>query len=101
MTLQIFSQGLLVGERRLCWITGQAEGIGVHTVNKLVSIEAFKESKVEFILVTNEPMNAKNVISALKSKSVLQTTFVHNICNHFKGDTNSMKFYKNEEKSED
>ena len=96
MTLQIFSQGLLVGERRLCWITGQAEGIGVHTVNKLVSIEAFKESKVEFILVTNEPMNAKNVNSALKSKSVLQThtTYVHKICNHFKGDSNSMKFYK-------
>ena len=48
-------------------------------------------------------MNAKNVNSALKSKSVLQThtTYVHNICNHFKGDTNSMKFYKNEEKSED
>ena len=70
--------------------------IGVHTVNKLVSIEALKESKVEFILVTNEPMNAKNVNSALKSKSVLQThtTYVHKICNHFKGDSNSMKLYK-------
>ena len=29
---QILSQGLLVGERGICWLTGQAEEIGVHTV---------------------------------------------------------------------
>ena len=28
---QILSQGLLVGERGICWLTGQAEEIGVHT----------------------------------------------------------------------